>query len=242
MKTLVGKTALLGMTIVDKHNQLVEQQQFVGRIEEADRESGIVIRSENGEKRTIPPDFRAVLFAPRGRYTHRATGEVTTDPDFLLSWRMRLAAEPDGPSEWAPNYAPFYQSVTPQEWDLEYRVAERYLEELIESVAPDYIGKRLLIGVAYCESEDEKETLPRQEQLLGMIVQVTRKDGLVVQLDDGSVYKLPPDLSLIQPAPAGQYRLRSSGEVVNDPDFITKWNRTETGIKPKLDSSAPIEP
>jgi len=34
---------------------------------------------------------------------------------------------------------------------------------------------------------------------------------------------LPPDLRAFQDAPPGEYRLRSTGEVVVDPDFISSW-------------------
>ena len=39
-------------------------------------------------------------------------------------------------------------------------------------------------------------------------------------------YTLPPDLRNYEPAAPGEYRLRSTGEVVADPDFISNWTIT----------------
>jgi len=37
----------------------------------------------------------------------------------------------------------------------------------------------------------------------------------------GETYRLPPDMRAFFPATKGEYRLRSTGEVVVDPDFFT---------------------
>jgi len=34
---------------------------------------------------------------------------------------------------------------------------------------------------------------------------------------------LPPEPEAYEPAPPGEYRLRSTGEVVVDPDYLTTW-------------------
>jgi len=34
---------------------------------------------------------------------------------------------------------------------------------------------------------------------------------------------LPPDLRSLKPAPAGEYRLRATGEIVRDPDYLATW-------------------
>ena len=78
MRPILGKTALLGITSYDRQGTLIRQEQFVGKVEWADDQHGIVIRCDNGDTKTVPPDFRAVLYAPRGTYRHQATGEVVT--------------------------------------------------------------------------------------------------------------------------------------------------------------------
>jgi hypothetical protein len=63
--------------------------------------------------------------------------------------------------------------------------------------------------------------LVEQKQLHGIVEQISKEAGLVLRLPDGSAYRLPPDFRGIQQAPPGTYRLRSTGEEVHDPDFLT---------------------
>ena len=53
--------------------------------------------------------------------------------------------------------------------------------------------------------------------------------GIQLELADGSVYWLPPDTQSTYPAPPGSYRLRSTGEIVENPDYLSTWNRTREG-------------
>ena len=85
----------------------------------------------------------------------------------------------------------------------------------------DYIGKHLLIGFTYLEHDG---TLIEQKQFHGVIVRINESEGIVIKLRDSELeFKLPPDLNSLQPAPKGEYRLRATGEVVTDPDFLTTW-------------------
>jgi hypothetical protein len=58
------------------------------------------------------------------------------------------------------------------------------------------------------------------------IVRASLTEGIVLQAPSGKELKLPPDLRAFCRAPAGQYRFRSSGEVVADPDLQTAWTYT----------------
>lgn len=93
---------------------------------------------------------------------------------------------------------------------------------LDETKAKDYIGKTVLIGVTYL---DHEEKVTARHQWHGVITEISNARGIVVALKD--VLKpcaMPPDLSLLQPAEPGKYRLRDTGEVVVDPDFVTVWS------------------
>jgi hypothetical protein len=84
-------------------------------------------------------------------------------------------------------------------------------------------GKLLLVGLTI---NDHDGGFLRREQCYGRIVSADRSKGLVIALEGseaGKTYRLPPDLRSVQRAPRGQYRLRSTGEVVTDPDFVAKW-------------------
>jgi hypothetical protein len=88
-------------------------------------------------------------------------------------------------------------------------------------MARQLIGKRVLIGLTFVEPGKAD----RLEQMHGIVDDVT-EDGFAVHLSSDEIYWLPPDLRPWKPAPEGEYRLRSTGEVVVDPDYITNWRVT----------------
>ena len=82
-----------------------------------------------------------------------------------------------------------------------------------------YIGKRVLIGMTYL---DYDETFIKQEQFHGVIIRID--EAIVVKLaDTGEEFTLPPDLTALEEAPKGEYRLHSTNEVVVNPDFLVRW-------------------
>ncbi len=94
-----------------------------------------------------------------------------------------------------------------------------------QELADSHIGKHLLIGMTYLDHEDN---LIEQKQFHGIIVRINKHEGIVVRLHDSNEeYKLPPDLNPLQEAPKGEYRLRSTGEIVVDPDLLTTWTLTK---------------
>jgi hypothetical protein len=90
-----------------------------------------------------------------------------------------------------------------------------------QELATSYIGKHLLVGITYLNHDD---SFIEQKQFHGNIVRINEHEGIVLQLHDSDQeYKLPPDLNALQAAPKGEYRLRSTGEIVVDPDLLTTW-------------------
>ncbi len=84
-----------------------------------------------------------------------------------------------------------------------------------------YIGKHLLAGLAYRNSDGE---VVKRIQVHGKITRIT-KDGIFFNRADGKgEFSLPPDLESLEPATQGaEYRLKSTGEVVRDVDYISNW-------------------
>jgi hypothetical protein len=83
------------------------------------------------------------------------------------------------------------------------------------------IGKHLLVGVTHRNHADE---ITDVEQFHGEIVRATREEGIVLRLAaSGEERRLPPDLSRLEQAAPGNYRLKASGEVVENPDFVSTW-------------------
>ncbi len=89
---------------------------------------------------------------------------------------------------------------------------------------PKFVGKTILIGLTYYEADG---TFIEQKQLFGTIRSFDKTNGIDVELDDGSRYQLPPDPSALQPAEPGEYRLRATGKIVIDPDFLTSFTVTK---------------
>ncbi len=83
------------------------------------------------------------------------------------------------------------------------------------------IGKTVLIGLTYVNTQGEAV---RQAQLHGRIAEARPEEGIFVSIEGQAEYfTLPPDLGALRPAAKGEYRLRSTGEVVVNPDFISNW-------------------
>lgn len=87
----------------------------------------------------------------------------------------------------------------------------------------DIVGKTLLIGLTYYSAEDE---VIERRQLWGTVTEAN-KSHIQVKQNNGEIFSLPPDLSAIEKAPLGEYRLHSTGEVVVNPDFLTTLSITE---------------
>lgn len=82
------------------------------------------------------------------------------------------------------------------------------------------IGKTVLVGKTYVRGDEAVE----QVQFHGLIEEVDERSGLALRrADNGDLEWLPPDLRAYKPAEPGEYTLRSTGEVVDDPDFISTW-------------------
>lgn len=83
----------------------------------------------------------------------------------------------------------------------------------------DLRGKIILIGITYCSDENE---VVDQRQYWGTVIEAN-ETIISVKRRSGEIFGLPPDLSSIRKAAAGEYRLNSTGEVVVDPDYLTTW-------------------
>src|SRR5262245_24869125 len=90
-----------------------------------------------------------------------------------------------------------------------------------ESAAAEMVGKRVLIGITHLKSDG---TVEKMRQLHGTIFSADAKQGIGVKLaGEGREIWLPAELQAFKAADPGEYRLRSTGEVVVDPDYLTTW-------------------
>ena len=85
--------------------------------------------------------------------------------------------------------------------------------------AENYRGKLLLVGITVYDHTGE---ILDRYQYHGVIEAVS--DRIYVRLADGSIRTLPPDTEQLIKAKPGLYRERSTGETVENPDYLTSWS------------------
>ena len=93
-----------------------------------------------------------------------------------------------------------------------------------EEKATTLIGRVVLVGITYDEVEGA-----RLEQFHGTVTSVDPQRGIGLSLlgrRTGDRFTLPPDLTSLSLAAPGEYRLRATGEIVTDPDYLSVWTRT----------------
>jgi hypothetical protein len=82
------------------------------------------------------------------------------------------------------------------------------------------VGKHVLVGKTYVRGNAVLD----QVQFHGVIEEADEDDGFALRRSDtGEIEWLPPDLRAFEQAPPGEYRLRSTGEVIVDPDILSTW-------------------
>ena len=88
----------------------------------------------------------------------------------------------------------------------------------------EYVGKHLLISLTYVRHTGE---LKHKAQIHGVILRINEAVIAVERQDTGDEFTIPADMSALQVAPEGDYRLKPSGEVVVDPDYLAVWTIAE---------------
>ncbi|MGV0771773.1 hypothetical protein [Mycobacterium syngnathidarum] len=79
------------------------------------------------------------------------------------------------------------------------------------------IGARVLVGITYRDGERSSSI-----QRYGTVT-LCGDEVIEIESPDGEAFTLPPAPESFSPAPPGEYRLRSTGEVVTDPDYLATW-------------------
>jgi hypothetical protein len=85
---LLGKVLLIGITLLDDEERLIEQFQVFGKIIRCSTDGVVIQKNGTDQEFSIPPDFESITPAQPGEYKLRSTGEVVTDPDYITSWTV----------------------------------------------------------------------------------------------------------------------------------------------------------
>ena len=105
-----------------------------------------------------------------------------------------------------------------------YEARKEYDEAAEKEITFDeLIGKVLLVGITYYTHDNE---YIEQKQFYGTVTEANETIIRVAQMDE-TEFTLPPDLSSTKRARKGEYTLRSTGEIVVDPDYLATWNLTK---------------
>jgi hypothetical protein len=94
-------------------------------------------------------------------------------------------------------------------------------------------GKVFLIGLTFIDKEGE---LIEQYQTHGIVSELTNNGLIKIERKDNSIFQMPYDKDTIKKAEKGEYKLRATKEVINDPDFIMTWEIT-TGKKDNIEKA-----
>ena len=90
------------------------------------------------------------------------------------------------------------------------------------------VGKYVLIGITHLAADGE--TVTGQDQYHGRIESADSEKGIEMVCAGrwlGQKMMLPPDLAAFRRAEPGEYRLKSSTDVVIDPDVLASWSIVE---------------
>jgi len=93
-----------------------------------------------------------------------------------------------------------------------------------------FVGKYMLIAVTYVDGSGQEES---SIQMHGTVESVSEQ-GITISLKgerEGESWTMPANVNAISPAVPGRYQLPETGEIVENPDFITTWmvQRPRTG-------------
>jgi len=92
----LGKTIIVGFDLLRSDGRQYGQHQFWGKIVEASRIQGILIRNPKTGHEYRSPPHRLKKLEP-GVYTLRVSGDKVKDPDYQLIWDVMDPAEKVGP-------------------------------------------------------------------------------------------------------------------------------------------------
>jgi hypothetical protein len=89
-----------------------------------------------------------------------------------------------------------------------------------EEFAAELIGTHLLVGLT---NVDHAGNVIDKRQFHGKVVRASVAEGVTLLDSEGQEHWVPLRRDAFEPAEPGEYHLRSTGEVVVDPTWLTRW-------------------
>jgi hypothetical protein len=95
--------------------------------------------------------------------------------------------------------------------------------------ADEILGKTVLVGLTYVTHDGRARD---REQLHGIVVSADEERGIEIRQASGEIFTLPPAFDSFEQADPGEYTLRSTGEVISDPDLLCSWRIADPAEEP----------
>ena len=89
-----------------------------------------------------------------------------------------------------------------------------------DQFAAELLGTDVLVGVTMV---DHAGRVQERRQFHAQVVKASVEDGVTLVDRDGQEHWLPLNREAYEPAEPGEYELRSTGEVVMHPTWLTTW-------------------
>nr|WP_294858981.1 hypothetical protein [uncultured Fluviicola sp.] len=81
-------------------------------------------------------------------------------------------------------------------------------------------GKVFLIGLTFVDQDGK---VMEVYQTHGTVSKLTVDGFFKIRREDNSIFTMPYDKDTIKAAKEGEYREKSTGEIIKNPDFIMTW-------------------
>jgi len=82
------------------------------------------------------------------------------------------------------------------------------------------LDKIILIGITVLDDNDDLIT---QIQVYGPVIRSNAEGIVICRNQTQREFTIPPDFENVSEAKPGEYNLRSTGEKVVDPDYLSSW-------------------
>lgn len=111
---LKGKVFLIGMTFIDEEGEVIEKYQTHGTVARLTVDGFFKIVRENKSVFTIPYVKETIKAAKEGEYREKATGETIKNPDFIMTWEVKITNQDNLEDIKKRGYTPTFEYREPK--------------------------------------------------------------------------------------------------------------------------------
>ena len=94
-----------------------------------------------------------------------------------------------------------------------------------------FLNKSILVGITYLDKDGSELA---KKQFHGLIKTINDNTTVIKINSNDEDFSIPTDIRNFEKAEPGIYKLKSTGEMVENPDFVTSWTVTKPKPLKKL--------